>query len=110
MDRGSSVNASILTVTKKVFLQPYIQKLRSGSTNPIRSIAVPYKRIIQPKNFTSHVRAMKHQATFLMMVTVITLLFPLHNAKEAPTLLCQAVILLMLSIMTIAKCIIAGTS
>ena len=49
MDRGSSVNASILTATKELFLRSYIQKLRSGTMNHTMSHMAPNKRIIQPQ-------------------------------------------------------------
>ena len=59
-DRGSSINASVLTDSKEVVLCPYIQKLRSGTMNHTESHVAPYKRIIQPKNFTGNVKAINH--------------------------------------------------
>ena len=111
-DHGSSVNASVLTDTKEVFLLSYIQKLCSGTMDHTGSHMAPYKRIIQPQkeNFTSNVRATKHQATFITITTIVLHSLPQCNAKETLYLLCQTMILLLLNIMTIAKCIIPGTS
>ena len=67
---------------KEVFLRPYIQKSRSGTTKHTRSHMAPYKRITQPKNFTSNIRATKHLATCITIVMIVLHSFPQCNAKE----------------------------
>ena len=48
-DRGSNVNASVLTATKEMFIRPYIQKLRNGTLTLQGITRLNTKRIIQSK-------------------------------------------------------------
>ena len=74
--------------------------------NHTRSNMAPYKRIIQPKNFTSNIRATKHNTIGITIAMIILYSFPNAMQKKFLNLLCQTIILLLLNIMTIAKYII----
>ena len=72
----------------------------------------PYKRnFTTPKeNFTSIIEATSIRTILYTIVTIVLRSFPNARKKKLLYLSCKAMILLLLNIMTIVICVIAGTS
>ena len=86
------------------------QKFMQRNYESYKELHGSLQRNYTSKNFTSNIRATKHQTTSITSAIIVLHSFPNVMQKKLLNLLCQTMILLLLNIMTIVKSIIAGTS